>query len=242
MKPTLFQRFCDHGWLTLNYLIGAIMLSVLVWNWGEWDMPQKLICMLAIAIPAHNFEEYTCPGGFFFMNNLSMFSKEPLRYPQITVNTMITNTGAELFLVVLTFLAPQIGLPVAAMVVIFGYAETLVHIVDSLVMKVRYRGLGKHTIYTPGLATCLFLLTPLSTLALSWMATQTVTGADIGIGIAFVAVVMVCFIGIPFGIAFKRHPEKYAMTPDLGYFEKYEKMLDDESREGIVQRCASLRP
>lgn len=226
MKSTLFQKFCDHGWLTLNYLLGAIMLNLLVWNWSVWDAPQKIICMLAILLPIHNFEEYTFPGGFFFMNNIAMFSKDPKRYPQITVNTMITNTGAELFLVLLTFLAPTIGFPVAIMVVVFGYAETFIHIVDSILMKVRYKGIGKHTIYTPGLGTSLFLLAPLSTFVLSWLMAQPVTGNDIGIGVALVAVVIVGLIGIPFGIAMKWHPEKYAMNSNLGYFEKYEKQLE----------------
>lgn len=225
MKSSLFQRFCDHGWLTLNYLLGAVMLCALVWNWGEWDMPRRLVCMLAIAIPIHNFEEYTYPGGFFFMNNVSMFSKDPLRYPQITVNTMITNTGTELYLVALTFLAPPAWLPLAIMVLVFGFAETFVHIVDSVVMNLRYRGLGKTSFYTPGLGTCLYLLSPLSVFALHWLAGQQVVGSDIGCGVALVAVVIACFIGLPFGIAMKFHPEKYAMRPELGYFEKYEMLL-----------------
>ena len=233
MKPTMFQRFCDHGWLMLNYLLGAIMLNLLVWNWGEWDVPQKLICALAVLLPLHNFEEYTFPGGFFFVNNISVFSKDPMRYPQITVNTMITNTGAELFLVLLTFLAPSIGLPLAVMVVVFGYAETIIHIIDSMLMKARYKIIGKQTIYTPGLGTSLFLLAPISTFSLAWLLTQSVTEADIGAGIGLIAVVIVGLIGIPFGIAMKWHPKRYAMNPDLGYFEKYESRL--EALEGAAK-------
>ena len=222
---TLFQKWCDHLWLYFNYALGALMLCVLVWNWNDWGMAQKLICMLAIAIPIHNFEEYSYPAGFFFMNNISAFSKNPMLYPQNTISTMVTNTGAELFIVALTFAAPHIGLPLVVMVIMFGYAETFVHVLDGIIMWVRYRPVAKKSIYAPGLITCLFVFCPLSTAALRWFTMQPFATSDILMGIGLVAIVMVCFIGIPFGFVFKFHPERYAMSGGLGYFKKYEEEL-----------------
>ena len=63
--------------LYLVYLLGVAMTCYLLWNWAAFDLPQKLACMLAVAVPLHVFEENTFPGGFFYMNNMGFGSKEP---------------------------------------------------------------------------------------------------------------------------------------------------------------------
>lgn len=221
---TPFQKWCDHMWLYFNYFLGVVMSVALIVNWEVWDVPQKLVCLLAIVVPAHNFEEYMYPGGFFFMNNLGSFSKDPMLYPQNTITTTITNTGAEVLLVVLTLLTPQIGLPVVVAVAIFGFAETLIHVTYGIMMKNRYRSTGKKSIYAPGLFTCLVLFVQLSSFSVHWLIQQGPSASDIWLGIGIVAVIIIGFIAIPFGVAFRFHSEKYAMH-DLGYFERYEKLL-----------------
>lgn len=81
MKENLLQKWCDQAWLHCIYLIGIIMGNILLIKWPVWEVPQRLICLLAIMVPLHVFEENTAPGGFFYMNNLGQKSDAPLVYP-----------------------------------------------------------------------------------------------------------------------------------------------------------------
>ena len=86
------------------------MLNVLIINWGVWDVPQKLMCLLAVFLPLHVFEELTWPNGFhFMMNKLIQKSDNPLAYPENKLTDMVTNFGAEIMFIVLTFLTPMLG-------------------------------------------------------------------------------------------------------------------------------------
>ena len=95
MKENLLQKWCDQAWLHCIYLIGIIMGNILLIKWPVWEVPQRLICLLAIMVPLHVFEENTAPGGFFYMNNLGQKSDAPLVYPQNRLTNMFTNLGAE---------------------------------------------------------------------------------------------------------------------------------------------------
>ena len=81
MKENLLQKWCDQAWLHCIYLIGIIMGNILLIKWPVWEVPQRLICLLAIMVPLHVFEENTAPGGFFYMNNLGQKGKKTLYGP-----------------------------------------------------------------------------------------------------------------------------------------------------------------
>ena len=51
----LLSKFCDKVWLYIVYMMGFVMLLVLLLNWSNWAISQKLICMLSVAIPIHIF-------------------------------------------------------------------------------------------------------------------------------------------------------------------------------------------
>ena len=55
----IISKFCDQIWLYIVYAMGLSMAILLIMKWSDWDTPQKLVCMLAIAIPIHVFEENT---------------------------------------------------------------------------------------------------------------------------------------------------------------------------------------
>ena len=54
-KQTFLDKWVDHNWLYANFVLGIIMFSVLIWQWDVWETPQKLICILTILNPIHNF-------------------------------------------------------------------------------------------------------------------------------------------------------------------------------------------
>ena len=119
MFKSPFSRWCDQMWLYLVYLLGVAMTCYLLWNWAAFDLPQKLACMLAVAVPLHVFEENTFPGGFFYMNNMGFGSKEPMVYPQNRCTNMITNLGAEIVIIAVALNAATIE-PVVMSLVVFS--------------------------------------------------------------------------------------------------------------------------
>ncbi len=222
MKKTWFQKWCDGTWLYAVYFLGVMMVCVLIWNWDVWETPQKLACMLAIVVPMHIFEENSFPAGFYYMNNVGFNSKEPMVYPQNQCTNMVTNLGAEIVLILVTFSAPRIAVSAVTLVVGFGLGETLNHTRAGFLMYRRYRDKGKKTIYGPGTVTSWCLMVPLCAAGLRWLTSHPVTGAQIAGGIGIFLGIAIFLIGLPFIISIRVKSQRFAFT-DKGYFEKYEK-------------------
>lgn len=64
-KEPLLSIWYNKIWLYVDYLIGIIMLAVLIVNWAIFEVPQRLMCTVAILLPTHLFEEDTFLGGFY---------------------------------------------------------------------------------------------------------------------------------------------------------------------------------
>ncbi len=217
----VLKKWCDRTWLYLVYILGVVMASTLIWYWDSWDLSQKLVCFLAILIPAHVFEEDSIPGGFYFMNNSGFGSKEPMVYPQNELTNMITNLGAEIIVILLTFFGGRIEVSAVTLVFVFGIAETFNHTRSGFKVLKTYREKGKKTIYGPGLITSWFLLIPLSAAALKWLTSHPVTALQIIGGIIIMLVIAVGLILLPFAISMRVKSPRFAFD-DKGYFEKYE--------------------
>lgn len=230
-KQKFIDRWADHNWLYANIVLGVIMFVVLIWNWNLWDVPQKLMCAMCVIIPMHNFEEYCFPGGFYFMNNLKVGSKDPMLYPQNKLLTVITNNGAELFLIVFTLLAPGLEMGVVVFIIAFGYMETMMHLLMGVQMWKRYRPIGKKSIYAPGLTTCITVFVGISTIGLKWFAGQNFGMGDIVQGIVLLLSFMVPLLLLPLGVFSKIHLERFRLE-GLGYFEIYERKLQELNESG----------
>ncbi len=217
----LLKKWCDRTWLYLVYFLGVMMGCVLIWNWGNWEQSQKLVCILAILVPAHIFEENSLPAGFFFMNNAGFNSDDPMAYPQNQCTNMVTNLGAEIVVILVTFSTLRIEVSAVTLVVFFGLGETFNHTRSGIQMYRRYRDKGKKTIYGPGTITSWFMLIPLSAAALKWLTVNPVTALQIVGGIGIFAGIAVCLIMLPFVISLRVKSKRFAFD-DKGYFEKYE--------------------
>jgi len=218
----LLSKFCDQIWLYIVYAMGLVMAIFLFLNWSDWSTPQRLICLLTVAIPMHVFEENTYPGGFFFMNNLNFGSKQPTVYPQNRATNMVTNLGAEIVFILLTVNAIGMEAIVAVVVIFFGIVETVNHAREGIAMRSRYREKGKRTIYAPGLLTSLFPLLPMAIIGILWMKNNSFSGTDLLYGIGISVGIAVCLILIPFGISVKVKSEEFSFK-NIGYFKRYEK-------------------
>lgn len=201
--------------------MGLSMAILLIMKWSDWDTPQKLVCMLAIAIPIHVFEENTYPGGFFFMNNLNFGSKQPTVYPQNRATNMVTNLGAETIFILLAL--NTIGMETAAITVVifFGIVETVNHTREGISMYKRYKNKGKRTVYAPGLLTSIFPLLPMAVAGIILLNNNPFTWRDILAGIGISVGIAVFLILIPFGISIKIRSAEFSFK-SIGYFKKYE--------------------
>ncbi|MCD8131847.1 MAG: HXXEE domain-containing protein [Lachnospiraceae bacterium] len=225
MRRSLFSKWCDQAWLYVVYLIAVIMAGCLLWTWDAWEISQKLACALAIIVPCHIFEENTLPAGFYYMNNIGFGSKEPMVYPQNRCTNMVTNLGAEIVIVLLTFFGIRtIEASTVTLVFLFGLGETINHTRSGIKMYSRYRGAGKKTIYGPGLITSWCLMIPLSVAGLKWLVEYVPTILQVIGGIGIFLGIAVFLILLPFAFSIRVKSREYAFD-DKGYFEKYEKTV-----------------
>lgn len=217
----VFSRWCDQIWLYVVYFIGIMMTCCLIWNWDTWEITRKLACMLTIAVTLHIFEENTFPAGFYYMNNLGFGSREPMVYPQNRCTNMVTNLGATIVLMLVTFRVQVIEPSAMVLIVFFALGETVNHTRSGIKMFYRYRSKGKKTIYGPGLITSWFILIPLASAALKWLVTNGATFLQILGGIGIFLGIAVFLILFPFAISIWVKSTEYAFR-NRGYFEKYE--------------------
>ena len=222
MKQSLLNKWCGQPWLHATYFLGIVMANVLLVKWGDWSVPQRMLGLLSVFLPLHVFEELTWPNGFqFMMNKLLQKSDNPLAYPENRLTDMITNFGAELAFIAFTFLTPYLGNKALVFAIFFGFGETLVHTVFSIVTLRHYRPKGKKTLYSPGFVTAWCLLLEVAVYSLNWLVhSGTFVKNDLW-GLAFVACLILFGIRLPFIISNKVKSTKYAYT-EMGYFEKYE--------------------
>lgn len=223
MKKSLLNRWCGQPWLHATYFLGIIMANILIINWNVWSVPQRLMGLLTVFLPLHVFEELTWPNGFhFMMNKLIQKSDNPLAYPENRLTDMITNFGAELLFIAMTFLTPVLGNKGVVFAAFFGIGETLVHTIFSIVTLKAYRSRGKKTLYSPGFVTAWCFLLEVGIYSVYWLAASgTFVRADLW-GLVFVAFLIGFMIRLPFIISYKVKSTKYAYT-EMGYLGKYEK-------------------
>ena len=218
----LLKKWCDRTWLYAVYFLGIVMGCALIWNWVSWEQSQKLVCILAIIVPMHIFEENSFPAGFYFMNNTGFHSKEPMVYPQNQCTNMVTNLGAEFVLIIVTFSTLNIEVSAVTLVVFFGLGETINHTRSGILMFRRYRDKGKKTIYGPGTVTSWCLMIPLSTAGVKWLTVHPFTLMQILGGIGIFLGIAVFLILLPFAVSMKVKSKRFAFD-DKGYFEKYDR-------------------
>ncbi len=223
MAKSLLDRWCGQPWLYATYFLGIVMLIVLIMNWSTWAVPQKLMGLLAVFLPLHVFEELTWPNGFhFMMNKLIQKSDNPLAYPENRLTDMVTNFGAEILFIVLTFLTPMLGNKGVIFVIFFGIGETFVHTLFSIITYRHYKSKGKKTLYSPGLVTAWCSLLEVAIYGIYWLIySKTFVMADLW-GLAFVAFLIIFLVRLPFILSNKYKSTRFAYS-EIGYLEKYER-------------------
>ena len=217
MKAMLV-KWCGKPWLIATYAIGLVLVVLAAFQWSGWETPRRLLCLLAILLPLHVFEENTFPDGFHCMMNLAQNSAQPNVGPMNRLSDMISNFGGEIIFLLLLLWGVNIGSCI--LVAFFGLGESFVHTLLGIRMYRRLRDKGMKTIYGPGLASAYFTLLPLSIWTIVWLRGQTVTALAVLTGILLIAAIIVLLIRIPILVFGKYQPE-YAFSSS-GYFRKFE--------------------
>lgn len=220
MKKDWLYWWCDQAWLHVIYLVGVVMSCILIFAWNDFSVPAKLMCGLATLVPLHVFEENSLPGGFFYMNNLSQKSEEPLKYPQNMLTNMITNLGAEVIFIILTFSADYLSEATTIVVIFFGYMECAHHTMNGIQVYHKLKNKGKRTLYGPGTITSFVGLAQLSTMGICWIRGRSVNVTDIAVGIGIILFIALGLIILPFQISKRVKSQRFAFK-ESGYFEKF---------------------
>ena len=60
---TILVKWCGRPWLAATYVLGLVFLAPALLRWSGWDMPRRLLCLLAMLLPLRVWEENTAPGA-----------------------------------------------------------------------------------------------------------------------------------------------------------------------------------
>lgn len=180
-------------------------------------MPKRFLCLLAILLPLHVFEENTFPAGFHYMLNLVQHSDRPNVGPMNRLSDMVSNFGGELLFLAFFLWGGNVGSCI--LVAFFGIGESIAHTLFGIITLKKLKSQGMKTIYGPGLATAYLTLLPLSVFAIRWLTAQTIMLTDAITGVFLILCVVVLLIRIPMMVFGKYQPE-YAFSSS-GYFQKY---------------------
>ncbi len=220
------KKFLDHFsrlQFFLDVFVLALLLTLMLIGWDGMARYVRLSYLWLCGMCLHQLEEYWLPGGFVWGFNLAQGSKHPENYPS---NRISASTSDVLIMLIATpallfGCSPWLALVFA----IFGLVELGVHTGLSIVIWNQFKDKGKDTFYYPGNASCWFVFVPVSIALLhELIAGQMLT---MGSWVSAIAVNLVFILVVMGGIsaAFKEEnsPYIYGLTPEGGYFHKFNK-------------------
>lgn len=210
-------------WLYVITVIGAVIGTLIVYNWNTWDWNLKLTGFAIIALILHVLEEWRFPGGFHFLYNTAKNKEYPDKmncYPMNQLTDMLTNMIPIIIgCVMMLFGAPM---KFSLMWFYLCLTDTLGHLHMGVTMKKKYAVQGKKTIYNPGLGTSIYCFLPVfSGFILSFVFMQAPLWSDWVISIIGVIIMhVICLLGPEKLFADVNSP--YVYDWGKGYFEKFE--------------------
>lgn len=195
-------------WLRSNWqYIGGILFVALAFFIGIrghlLDPRQRLMILLYMTMLAHQFEEYAWPGGFPLAWNAGTSGEKVLydRYPMNKKGSTFSNLAFWVVYIAFIFLYKHPIFIIVASYMAFG--QVMMH---GVVMNKK-----SHTKYSPGMATAIFLMAPMSIYTIWYLATHYDIPAWNWWGAALLLpVFLVTLLGIPLKVTTdKNSPDRY---------------------------------
>ena len=177
----VMKWFCRH-WYDFGVIPFLIALAVMIINWNDLEVIERLLMMSFIAILVHQFEEYRFPGGEpAIMNIVLQNSDLPDRYPLNQFSAMLTNVLITYTVYLIPIFLPHV-IWLGLMPMLFGILQFLVH---GIATNIKMRSL-----YNPGLAAVVFLHFPIGFYYIWYVSSQgMIRGLDWVIAVVYMVLV-----------------------------------------------------
>lgn len=204
-------------------ITGLATMAILIW-WNEWSTPVKVLAAIGALIPIHVVEEWVFPGGFFYQyNTFALRSDIPYSYPQNRLSDTITNLLATFLYVILALWYVLTGSEVPASVILmsigFCILEVVIHSYFGIAAWLRFRKVGKTTIYGVGSVTAYFGFAPFGVILCYSLADYTITGSDWLYGVIELIAMLVGVVVLP--EQFTKSRDTKFIFPSAGYYERF---------------------
>ncbi|MGN1317986.1 MAG: HXXEE domain-containing protein, partial [Lachnospirales bacterium] len=149
------MNFIRNNWYRMGLIFFIIMSFYMIFLGNDsFSNIQKILCASLMALPIHQFEEYAIPGGGPIVINRVYYGEDKLynNYPGNWNSIMIVNLSAYVFYILALLFPKTIWLGTATMM--FNLFQLIGH---AFQMNIKMK-----TWYNPGLASVIFLFTPIS--------------------------------------------------------------------------------
>ena len=223
-KKDFWSWWCYRSWIKFSLCVTTLVtIAILIW-WNEWSVPVKIFAAIGALIPIHVVEEWVFPGGFFYQYNTFAFRSDiPYRYPQNRLSDTITNLLATFLYVILALWYVLTGSAVPASVILmtigFCILEVVIHSYFGIMAWLRFRSVGKTTIYGVGSVTAYFCFAPFGAILCYSLADYAITGSDWLYGIIELIVMLICVVVLP--EQFTKSRDTRFVFPSAGYYERF---------------------
>lgn len=200
-------------WLKSNWqYVGGVLFVALAFFVGIWgsalDPRQRLMILLYMTLLAHQFEEYAWPGGFPLAWNAGASGERERydRYPMNKKGSTFSNLAFWCVYIAFIFLYETPLLLIAAAYMAFG--QVLMH---GIMMNVR-----SHTRYSPGMATAIFVMSPVSIYTLWYLAAHyDVPGWTWWAAVLLLLVLSACLLAVPLKLTADKNSPDYYTAEEL---------------------------
>ena len=223
-KKDFWSWWCYRAWIKFGLCFAAVMTAVILFYWNEWSTPLKGLAAIAVILPVHVVEEWVFPAGFHYQYNIFAYrSDQPDRYPMSRLSDTITNlSGTFLFaLLALWYAWSGDEVPAAPVMMTIGLCilEVIIHTYFGVMAWLRFRKVGKTTIYGVGSVTAYFCFGVLGIILSYSLVEYQLTATDWLYGaLELLALVFSCIL-LP-ELLTKSRDTKF-IFPSAGYYERF---------------------
>lgn len=209
--------FCRH-WYDVGVVPFIITLVILVLQWHDLDVVEKLLMMSFMTILFHQFEEYRFPGGEPAIMNITLQDSDiPDRYPLNQFSAMLTNVIVTYTVYLIPIFLPDV-IWLGLMPMLFGFMQFIVH---GIATNIKMR-----TFYNPGLVAVVFLHFPIGIYYIYYVTTQgLITGMDWVVAV-FYMILVACIVvnGLTYKVLPNRNTKWIFDEVEMHRFHVQEKM------------------
>lgn len=192
--------------------------------WNDWSVALKVMAAISALVPVHVVEEWVFPGGFHYQYNTFVYrSKLPDLYPMSRLTDMMTNLLATfLYAFIVCWYAlsgEQVPATLVLMTIGFCTLEVIIHTTFGVMAWLRFRNVGKTTIYGPGSITAYLGFGLFGAILCYTLPDYTLTSHDWWIGAIELVAMLTGIVIIPETAAKSRNTR--FIFPSAGYYDRY---------------------